>query len=275
MKTILFPFLLLSMATISCSVSSSKKTTKLTFDGGELLYTDSVTEAQAKALGNYLVENKFYNGDPKTVQLDKENGIIQFSMVLNDTLANSAEYQTMGAAFVQELEQNVFKGNTVEVNYCDEYMKPKKKIKGDATAMATTNTGIADATPASETGTPEEFQFIAGYWLCSNITGGDSDAAKQAHDVEILQTNFDFNMSQDGTFTSHFANQADLENPLPIRGNYAISNRQIDFTGLRINDKPTGQKMSFEINMPIADQLQLISHEPGKKDLVMSFERQQ
>jgi hypothetical protein len=273
MKTILFPLFFISLFAISCSVSTSKKTTKLTFNGGELFYTDSVTEAQAKALGNYLVESKFYNGDPKTVQLDKENGIIQFSMVLNDTLANSAEYQTMGVAFIDELQQNVFKGSKVEMNYCDEYMKLRKKIKGNETAVATTNT---EANAVSDNQTANPFEFIAGYWLCSNITGGNVDAAQQAKDLEILQTNFSFSINEDGTFTSNFINQTDLQNPVPIKGNYTINSNQINFTNLQVNGQPNpDQKMNFEISMPTADQLQLISTSPGTEALVMSFDRQQ
>lgn len=277
MKVILFPFLLLSLFVGSCTYTSSTKTTTRTFNGGELIYHYSITDAQANALGEYLTQTGFYDGKAKTVDLSKQNGIIHFAMVVKDEFANSSDYQTQCIAFINDLEKEVFKGGTVEIDFCDDQMKVKKNLKGEAKAIADTDTKETPATNVSDTESENPFQFIAGYWLCSNITGGgDMDAAQQARDLEILQSNFDFNISESGTFTSNFINQNDLKNPVPIKGNYAISNGQINFTELQINNQSTpDQKMSFRVNMPTADELQLISQTPGKANLVMSFQRQQ
>ena len=41
--------------------------TKIEFNGGDLFYTENVTETEAKKLGNYLVEQGFYYGKSKSI----------------------------------------------------------------------------------------------------------------------------------------------------------------------------------------------------------------
>ncbi len=55
--------------------------TLLTFNKGELYYTSSVTEVEARKLGNYLVKEKFFNGRPKIIQLNRSGGTIEVRLV--------------------------------------------------------------------------------------------------------------------------------------------------------------------------------------------------
>ena len=250
----IFPIILVMML-ISCGV----KTTKLSFNGGELLYTDAITADQAAKLGNYLVQSKFYDGKPKTVQIDKKDGLVHFAMVLNDTLAKSAEYQTMGEAFVDELEQAVFNGQTVALDYCDEYLNVRKTISNPKAATGKTSNN--------------ETPTLTGAWVCTDISGGNTEPQKAAADLAVLKTNFKFNFNgSDQTFKSDFMNGADVSQPLQVEGFYTVVKDKISFHHLKVNNQPAAEEMVF--NFGLNDkQMQLISRTEGVKDLVMTFEK--
>jgi hypothetical protein len=57
--------------------------TKLEFNGGELYYTNNVTEAETKKLGEYLVKEGFFDGVRKTVQLDESGATYQFIFLIS------------------------------------------------------------------------------------------------------------------------------------------------------------------------------------------------
>ncbi len=67
---------------LAVGLACSSYGTKLDFNGGELYYTDNVTEADAKKLGDYLVKSGFFGGRQVTVQLDKAGATYQFRMVV-------------------------------------------------------------------------------------------------------------------------------------------------------------------------------------------------
>jgi DNA-directed RNA polymerase subunit RPC12/RpoP len=50
---------------------------KIMFNGGELYHTSSVSEPEARKLGEYLVKSGFFDGSPKSVQITRSNGTIQ------------------------------------------------------------------------------------------------------------------------------------------------------------------------------------------------------
>lgn len=259
MKQMLFSLLILSTFFASCS--ADKKTTKLSFNGGELLYTDLVTEAQAKDLGNYLVKEGFYDGRKKTTQLDKQGNVFHFAMILNDTLINSAEYTAMGQLSCDELSQKVFHGSPVEVDFCDDQMNVKKNLKA------------IPAKPLTENTQENIMDKIWGTWMCSNITGGEqSNPEKDKADLAILTTNFTFAFNDDNTFMSDFINNQDVSHPMDVQGTYKFLSNKIVLEHLKINGKPEAQHMVFDIDFK-GGQLILTSKEAGKNDLVMSFKK--
>lgn len=101
------------LATISCTA----KDKKLTFNGGDLLYTSQVTEADAKKLGNFLVEDKFFDGTEKTVKLNKSDGTYEFRMVLKER--TTKKY----SGVAKKLSEQVFNGQKVVVHLCDAEFK--------------------------------------------------------------------------------------------------------------------------------------------------------
>ncbi len=250
MKQILFSIFILSIFFASCT--ADEKTTRLSFNGGELLYTDSVTEAQAKELGNYLVETNFYDGRKKTVQLDKVANVFHFAMIPNDSIINSPQYTALAQTLCDNLSQYVFNDAKVEVDFCDDLMHVKKNIK---------------ASPDNSS------EKITGNWICANIIGGEiTDAKKQDAELEVLKTNFTFTFNTDQTFKSNFINQDDVSKPLNVQGYYTIVKNKISFHHLTINNKPADEEMLFSI-LIYNGEFQIISQTPGSKDLIMTFER--
>jgi hypothetical protein len=97
--------------------------TRLEFKGGELYYTSTVDSKEANRLGNYLIKAEYFDGVPKTVQLNKVDRTYQVRCVVKkgiDTDPKFVEgFRQMGA----EISREVFDGARVEVHMCDEYLK--------------------------------------------------------------------------------------------------------------------------------------------------------
>lgn len=92
---------------------------RLVFKGGELYYAQPVDEAQARKLGNYLVEDGFFDGTPKTVRLVKKDSVWQFQMVIKAGMEQNAEFLALAKQVVGQLSEKVFGGATVELHLCD------------------------------------------------------------------------------------------------------------------------------------------------------------
>jgi len=101
--------------------------TRLTFNGGELYYTSSVTQAEANKLGRYLVSEGFFNGNMKTVQLNKAGSTYEFRMVIKKGLEKDEEFIQIAKQMCVELEQ-LFGGRDVDIHLCDENLTTLRVI---------------------------------------------------------------------------------------------------------------------------------------------------
>jgi hypothetical protein len=102
---------------------------KMMFNGGELYYTSSVSEPEARKLGEYLVKNRFFDGSPKSVQITRSDGTIQFRMIVIKGMQTNPQFVQTATQFSKELSRDVFGGELVEVHLCDEYLKTLKVVK--------------------------------------------------------------------------------------------------------------------------------------------------
>jgi hypothetical protein len=94
--------------------------TRLSFNGGELYYTSSVTPYEAQRLGNYLVVQGFYDGREKTVQLNRQSATYQVRIVIKRGLENDPSVVQTMKSFASEISQNVFDGASTDIHLCDE-----------------------------------------------------------------------------------------------------------------------------------------------------------
>lgn len=121
-------FLLLAFfltALISCSNYGSK----LTFNNGELYYTNNVTEAEANRLGEFLVQDGFFSGNTISVQLDKSGDTYLFRMVSQEGVENDPTYLALAEAYTGTLSEKIFNGSPVDFHFCDTSLKTKKEVK--------------------------------------------------------------------------------------------------------------------------------------------------
>jgi hypothetical protein len=103
---------------------------KVAFVGGEeVYYSGGVTQGEASAVGVRLQLAGFFNGhDAKTVVLKREKGRVVVSFVILPFAFQDPEILQFFSDFRQELSQQVFGGQAVEIRLCDEYLRVKKTL---------------------------------------------------------------------------------------------------------------------------------------------------
>ncbi len=111
-------------------VAQSQYGVKLIFNAGELYYTQPVTRSEAEKLGQYLVQAKFFDGKPKSVQIKKSEQIYQFRYVVIGGYEQNEEYIGQVKEFSTELSENVFHNAPVDIHLCDtESFKTLRVVK--------------------------------------------------------------------------------------------------------------------------------------------------
>ena len=109
-------------------VSCTNHGEKLSFNNGDLYFTNLVTFEEADRLGNFLVENRFFDGNQKSAQLTKENNRYQFRMVVKEKFINDLSAELNAIDFANILSAEVFEGAFVEIHFCDESFNTLKVI---------------------------------------------------------------------------------------------------------------------------------------------------
>jgi len=102
---------------------------KKTFNAGDVYYTSSVSDSLANKLGEYLMKNGFFDGSPKSVQINFENDTFQFKMVLKPELLDDAKTEIIARGFGSSLSLFVFDKKPVQVHYCDATFNTLKIIR--------------------------------------------------------------------------------------------------------------------------------------------------
>jgi hypothetical protein len=104
--------------------------TRLTFNGGEVYYTNAVSKAEAEKLGNVLVREQFFDATPKTVQLDRDGDTYLFRMVIKPGADTDPQFEAAAKQMRTELSQMVFDNKPVVLHLCDENLKTLRVISG-------------------------------------------------------------------------------------------------------------------------------------------------
>ncbi len=103
--------------------------TKLEFNGGEVYYTENANEADAKKLGDYLVKDGYFDGKPKTVQLDKSGSTYQVRLVIQKEFQNDQKTADGLKELFGQISKDVFGGAATEIHMCDEELKTVKVVR--------------------------------------------------------------------------------------------------------------------------------------------------
>lgn len=103
--------------------------TRLEYEGSGLFYTSAVTETQARKLGDYLLQNGFFQkGRSGSVQLNKQDGIYQFRMVVKEKAAQDMEFIKNAGIFAAQLSRHVFDSEQVETHLCNNEFKTLQTV---------------------------------------------------------------------------------------------------------------------------------------------------
>lgn len=92
----------------------------LEFNRGELYYfAASMSRDDAEFMGQYLLRDGFFAGQPVNVQLRKEGETLQFRLPVRQGREKDESYRTTCRKFAKELSKAVLHGGPVEVHLCD------------------------------------------------------------------------------------------------------------------------------------------------------------
>lgn len=112
--------LLIFLALASCSEYGRR----LEFNNGEVFYTREIRYNEALATGRMLMKNNMYfDGRPKSVQLDKAEGRYIFRVVDPADPGTTKPYQSLAWL----LSRNIFHA-PVDVEICDREFRALRKI---------------------------------------------------------------------------------------------------------------------------------------------------
>jgi len=127
-KTGLIGALVIAASLLVLSGCDNSYGSLLEFNGGELYYTSAVSRDDANKLGEYLLSEEFFDGNKKTVQINKEGNTYEFRMVIKKGIENDPEFIAVFRRFARELSDNVFEGSPVDIHLCDERLKTLRVV---------------------------------------------------------------------------------------------------------------------------------------------------
>lgn len=122
--------LVLLIFTVMYSQYIPQKT--LNYNKNQLFYTNNVTEAQAKKLGDFLETEGFFKADSRTdVKIDKQEDTYVFSMIIKDEYIDNQEVVDNMKLVSDELSIYVFENSKVKIDLCNSRFKVVKSIVTD------------------------------------------------------------------------------------------------------------------------------------------------
>lgn len=109
--------------------SSSTYGAKLNCNGGELYYTNKVSKLEATKLGEFLVKEEFFDGQKKSVQLNKKGDTYEVRLVIKEDFREKKDYLELLKVFAAQIRDRVFDGEDVVIHICDEKLKTLKEVE--------------------------------------------------------------------------------------------------------------------------------------------------
>jgi hypothetical protein len=143
---------------------------KITIDNTDIYYLEPVSRQDAERLGKFLVAEEFIDGNPKTVQVRRQQGTYQFRMVIKEGLQADQGILHHAAVFCNQLSRQVFGGATVEIHLCDNQLE---------TLRVVTDKELGEVREVNQTElyatrriTPEEAQRLMDYLVAQGFVDG-------------------------------------------------------------------------------------------------------
>ncbi len=97
--------------------------------GEEIYYAKGATEADARALGTFLREVRFFDGKgAKSVRITIDDNRVVIGFIVQDWVLRDFQVQQEFRNIGQQASQRAFGGRPVTVELCDEYFDVKKRL---------------------------------------------------------------------------------------------------------------------------------------------------
>ena len=109
-------------------VGTTAEPSRLTFNNGELYYSDPVTEQEARRLGEYLVETDFFDGTPSAAALWRTGDTYIFRFCMREGAADDPEYEKQVQGYASRMSRDVFHGAALQVHLCDDEWETVKTV---------------------------------------------------------------------------------------------------------------------------------------------------
>ncbi len=87
---------------------------------GGVNYTSTVSLEEVNALGEYLVQNGFFDEKDIPVLLSKAGAVYEFRMIVLDGTEENPENLTILRSFAEEISGNVFNNSQLDFHLCDD-----------------------------------------------------------------------------------------------------------------------------------------------------------
>lgn len=100
---------------------------KVVYDGTEVYYKDPALKGKAEATGEFLQEIQFTDGTTKSIQVTKDS-VYNFRMVAIPEKVNDPEMEVSFQALGMLLSNDVFDGEAINFQLCDEVFKTVRTI---------------------------------------------------------------------------------------------------------------------------------------------------
>jgi hypothetical protein len=101
---------------------------------GDLYYTSAVSKDDAKRLGDFLVQQKIFDGRQISMQLTKNGQTMQVRFPVKPGFEKNEAYVASVQALGVQISQQVFQGAPLEVDLCDDSLKTLRSVPVTATA---------------------------------------------------------------------------------------------------------------------------------------------
>jgi hypothetical protein len=127
--TAFFAICLLAAAIAGCNNYGKE----MTFKQGQLFYTEAVTEADAKKVGEYLQNIGYFADDKRrTVQVDKSGDAYALRFVVVEGAEKNEDALRQFKALGRDASQKLFNGAKVDVMLCDDKLNTVKVVSQDS-----------------------------------------------------------------------------------------------------------------------------------------------
>ncbi len=120
----IYAFILVSSALLS----SCGDGRRVEFANGDVYYTENVQEEEARKLGEFFEQKKYFNEKRERVEVDRSGEIYKVRMPVSDDQQNSAAYLAGVKTMSLELSKNAFNDARVEIDLTDEKFNSLKVV---------------------------------------------------------------------------------------------------------------------------------------------------